>query len=81
MTILEKNDQVALRALFDQDKGDVFQKFMEKLRDEILKKPSVGTDQWQTNVMTITKQAQFDCVNLILEQLNEEIGNMEVENE
>ena len=81
MTILDKNDQVALRALFDLDKNDVFQKFMEKLRDEITKKPSIGDSEYSTLLMTITKQAQYDCVNLILEQLNTEIGDIGVEHE
>ena len=78
MIILEKHEQVALRKLFDQDKTDVFQLFMKKLREEILKKPSIGDSEYQTLLMTITKQAQYDCVDLILEQLNDEVSNMEV---
>ena len=79
MTILEKSDQVALRALFDHDKGDVFLKFMQALKQKIMDKPAIGVDQWQTNVLTITREAQKDCIDQILDQLNQEIGNMEVE--
>ena len=79
MTILEKNDQVALRALFDHDKTDVFQKFMGLLKQRILEKPGVGTSEYETLLMSITREAQKDAIDLILEQLNQEIGNMEVE--
>ena len=79
MTILTKQEQVALRRLFDYDKNDVFLVFMKRLQEEILKKPSVGPDQWQTNVLTITKQAQYDCITLILDQMNEEMSHTEVE--
>lgn len=79
MTILEKYERIALQKLFDQDKTEVFQLFMKKLREGILKKPAVGSDQWTHNLMTITKQAQYDCIDLILEQLNEELAAMEVD--
>jgi len=79
MIILTKSEQVDLRRLFDHDKNDVFLAFMKKLEEQILKKPSVGESEYQTLLMTITRQAQYDCINLILEQLNEEISNMEAE--
>ena len=81
MIILTKQERVALRSLFDHDKNDVFETFLKKLRLEILKKPAVGDTEFETVKMAISRDAQFQAINLILEQMNEEISNISVKDE
>lgn len=77
--ILNQEQRANLREFFDHDKTNVFELFMKTLQDQIRKQPMVGPDQWATNIATISRQAQIDCITEILRLLEEEMADQDVE--
>ena len=79
MISLTREERIALRRLFDQDQNEVFQRFMDKVKDTISRYPNVGLTEWDTIRLTIANDAQYRLVDEILTVLNDNIANMGVE--
>ncbi len=78
--ILTQEQRADLREFFDHDKNNVFEAFMLSVQENIRKQPMVGVDQWSTNVQTISREAQINCITEILRLLDDEMAQQEVEN-
>ncbi len=78
--ILTAEQRANLREFFDHDKTNVFEAFMKRLQEEIRKKPAIGPSEWETIQLTLTREAQVDCVTEILRMLDDEMADQEVDN-
>lgn len=79
MTILTREERLALRALYDFDKNDVLDVFLSKWQDAILKRPAVKDTQWDAIRTMLERDAQAVGIDELKTQFNEEISNMEIE--
>jgi len=80
MAILIAEQRANLREFFDHDKTNVFEAFMKEVQAKIRLQPTIGPSEWDTIFMSVTRQAQIDCITEILKLLDDEMANQEVEN-
>lgn len=80
MAILNQEKRAELRQFFDYDKGNVFELFMRAVQDRVRRKPAVGPTEWDTLVLTITRESEINCISQLLQLLEQEMADQEVEN-
>lgn len=79
--LLNKQDRIQLRGLYDDPKFTVVLRFLDSAKVNLEKANTVGNTEFETLALTFSRQYKMDCIDEIKRLLQEEAAAVGVDDD